>query len=283
VQDGRTVFFKRGGWYYQFMISTVLIRGSGDVGSAVAHMLFSAGYGAVIHDAPKPSATRRRMAFCDAIFDGATVLEGVKGLRFDNLADVIPRLAPHDVVPVLTLEFSEVLAALKPDVVVDARMRKHDQPEIQISLAPLTIGLGPNFVAGDTVHAAIETGWNEGLGQIVWKGPTRPLEGEPQTIAGHARDRYVYAPMAGIFRTSLQIGDMVAAGQAVARIDDQVLCAPIAGMLRGLTHDDVPVQRKTKVIEVDPRGARAPISGIAERPNRIARGVLEAIQSRQRA
>ena len=61
-----------------------------------------------------------------------------------------------------------------------------------------------------------------------------------------------------------------------------VLCAPIDGMLRGLTHDGVPVARKTKVIEVDPRGAQAPVSGIAERPRRIARGVLEAIQTWQR-
>jgi xanthine dehydrogenase accessory factor len=265
------------------MIPTVLIRGSGDVGSAVAHTIFRAGYAAVIHDAPKPSATRRGMAFCDAIFDGAAVLEGVQGLRLDDLAELIARVAPHDGVPVTTLEFLEVLAALKPDVMVDARMRKHDRPEIQISLAPLTIGLGPNFIAGETVHAAIETGWNEGLGQIIWEGSTRPLEGEPQTIAGHARDRYVYAPIAGIFRTSFEIGAVVAAGQAVARVDDQVLYAPIAGMLRGLTHDDVPIQRKAKVIEVDPRGAQAPIRGIGERPGRIARGVLEAIQIWQRA
>jgi hypothetical protein len=87
VPEGGTIFFKAGDWYYPPMISAVLIRGSGDVGSAVAHTLFNAGYAAVLHDAPKPSATRRRMSFCDAIFDGGIVLEGVKGLRFDNLAE----------------------------------------------------------------------------------------------------------------------------------------------------------------------------------------------------
>jgi xanthine dehydrogenase accessory factor len=52
-------------------------------------------------------------------------------------------------------------------------------------------------------------------------------------------------------------------------------------MLRGLTHDSVPVAKKAKVIEVDPRGAKAQIAGIAERPLRIAQGVLEAINTRE--
>jgi len=53
------------------------------------------------------------------------------------------------------------------------------------------------------------------------------LEGEPQTIDGHARTRYVYAPQAGIFRTSLKIGGMVKAGQQVARVDEIPLHAPL--------------------------------------------------------
>ena len=72
---------------------------------------------------------------------------------------------------------------------------------------------------------------------------------------------------------------MVSAGQEVARIADVSLCANIDGMLRGLTHDGVPVSKKTKVIEVDPRGEKAQISGIGQRPGRIAKGVLEAVET----
>lgn len=50
-------------------LTTVLVRGIGDVGSAVAHRLFQAGY-VMIHDVRQPSATRRGMAFTDAVFDG---------------------------------------------------------------------------------------------------------------------------------------------------------------------------------------------------------------------
>jgi xanthine dehydrogenase accessory factor len=56
-----------------------------------------------------------------------------------------------------------------------------------------------------------------------------------------------------------------------------VLAAPVAGIMRGLTHDGVPVRERTKVIEVDPRGRAAEVAGIAERPRRIADGVVAAI------
>jgi len=219
------------------------------------------------------------MAFCDAFFDGDAVLEGVQA----HLAADIPELAAvldgRERVPVVSLELPRILEALRPGILVDARMRKHQHPEVQIGLAPLTIGLGPNFTAGITVRAAVETGWNDALGYVLWEGATRPLEGEPQKIAGHARDRYVYAPAAGVFHTSLAIGDAVAAGQEVARIDGVPLHANIAGSLRGLTHDGAPVAEKAKVIEVDPRGPRAQVRGIGERPGRIARGVLEAVRA----
>jgi xanthine dehydrogenase accessory factor len=257
----------------------ILVRGSGDIGSAVALALFSAGYAAMIHDSAKPSATRRKMSFCDAIFDGSAVMDGVYARLLNDVSGITATLESHESIPVTTLDFPGLLAALQPQVLIDARMRKHDQPEIQIALAPFTIGLGPNFVAGKTVHAAVETGWNENLGQVIRQGATRPLEGEPQTIAGHSRDRYVYAPAAGIFRTALRIGDSVMAGQQIAAIGDVPLQSPIDGILRGLTHDGVPVAKKTKVIEVDPRGDHAQIAGIGERQGRIAAGVLAAVHT----
>ena len=263
------------------MFLSILVRGSGDVASAAAHALFRAGYAVVIHDSERPSVTRRKMAFCDAIFDGSAVLDGVSAELANDVSILEQQLAAHNIIPVTTLNHLHITAALRPEVLVDARMRKHSQPESQIAHAPFTIGLGPNFVAGENVHVAVETGWNEGLGTVIWKGATRPLEGEPQTIAGHARDRYVYTPVAGVFRTTLQLGDAVSAGQEGARVDDIRLHVPIHGVLRGLTHDGVRVAQNTKVIEVDPRGVNAQISGIAERPRRIAQGVLQAVKTWQ--
>jgi xanthine dehydrogenase accessory factor len=258
-------------------MDSVLIRGSGDIGSAVAQRLHIAGFLVVLHDTPQPTTTRRKMAFTDAIFDGHCFLEGLEARRLDDLDQLKTSLPARTFIPLLVCDFSGLLNYLRPRILVDARMRKHFEPENQINLADLTIGLGPNFIAGVNVHLGIETGRGENLGKVIRFGSTQPLEGEPIDLAGHGRDRYIYAAMDGIFHTALQVGDPVSTGQLVANLGGTQLRAPLDGLLRGLTHDGVPVIMGTKVIEIDPRGAGAQINGIASRPACIAQGVLDAI------
>jgi xanthine dehydrogenase accessory factor len=257
-------------------VARVLIRGCGDVGSAVAHLLLRSGHEVVVHDVALPAAPRRGMAFADAIFDGACELAGVRARRVDEVSAL--RDGAVEEVLVTTAGLDEVLAALEPDVLVDARMRKRAQPERQRGLAALTIGLGPSFVAGETTDLAIETQWGDDLGAVVEQGPTKALGGEPRTFEGHARDRFIYAPVAGVMRTQAQIGQPVRAGAVVASIDGEPLRAPLDGILRGLVHDGVPVDARAKVLEVDPRGDLTKVFGIGPRPRRIAEGVLAAIE-----
>jgi xanthine dehydrogenase accessory factor len=257
---------------------TVLVRGSGDVGSAVAVVLHRAGYGVAIHEVAAPAAPRRGMAFADAIFDGACSLDGVRARRVDDVAALAAVVAAGEVVAVTVDELETVLAALEVDVLVDARMRKRERPEPQLELAALTIGLGPNVVAGETTHVAIETQWGDDLGKVLGAGATRALAGEPRSFDGHGRDRFVYAPVAGVLCTSAAIAQRVRAGEVVATIGDERLVAPLDGILRGLTHDGVAVDAGAKVVEVDPRGDVAKVVGVGERPRRIAEGVLRAIE-----
>jgi len=262
---------------------TVLVRGSGDVGSAVAVVLHRAGYGVAICEVAAPSAPRRGMAFADAVFDGEASLDGVLARRVDDVAALAAAVAGREVVTVTTAPLADAIDALAPDVLVDARMRKRAVPERQLDLAPLTIGLGPNVVVGETSHLAIETQWGEHLGEALAAGATRALGGEPRSFDGHARDRFVYAPAAGVLRTDARIAQRVSAGEVVATIGDEPLLAPLDGILRGLTHDGVAVEAGTKVVEVDPRGDVSKVVGLGERPRRIGEGVLRAIESANRA
>jgi xanthine dehydrogenase accessory factor len=257
----------------------VLVRGSGDVGSAVAVVLHRAGIGVAIHEVAAPSAPRRGMALADAVFDGEATLDGVLARRMDDLGALAVAVAGGELVAVTTAALDEVLAALAPDVLVDARMRKRARPEPQRHLAPLTIGLGPGVVAGETAHLAVETQWGEQLGAVLAAGETRPLGGEPRSFDGHGRDRFVYAPVAGLLATAARIGQRVSAGEVVATIGDEPLRAPLDGILRGLTHDGVEVAAGTKVVEVDPRGDVSKVTGLGVRPLRIAEGVLRAIRA----
>jgi len=255
----------------------VVVRGIGDVGSAVAHQFFLEGYAVVIHDVPTPTTTRRGMAFADAVFDGSAILDNVHAVRAHDLPRIREALESRRAIPVYVRDIGPLLAEIRPRILVDARMRKHDEPEVQRGLAELTVALGPSLIAGRHADVVVETSWDL-LGTIITAGASMPLAGEPRELGGHARDRYVYAPSDGIFRTKVRIGDPVRQGQGIAEIGPMTLAAPLDGVLRGLTRDGVPVTRQTKVIEVDPRGAAAEVRGIGERPRRIADAVLAAIR-----
>ncbi|MCM8749269.1 hypothetical protein NET02_08935 [Thermomicrobiaceae bacterium CFH 74404] len=260
----------------------VVVLGTNDVASAVAHRLVAAGYSVVLAEGPAPAVTRRGMAFADAVFDGEAELAGLRARRVESIPEVEALLASRVAIPLLVgWSLRDLAGSLRPNVLVDARMRKRAQPETLRGLAPLTVGLGPGFVAGEQADLAVETAWGEDLGRVIARGPTRPLEGEPREIAGHARDRYVYAPLAGVFETTRQIGELVEAGEPLARIGEAMLRAPLGGAIRGLTRSGVPVSVGTKVIEIDPRGAAGQVFGIGERPARIAAGVLNAIRAWQ--
>jgi xanthine dehydrogenase accessory factor len=244
----------------------------------VAHVLHEAGCRVVLHDDPRPAHSRRGMAFADALFEGLARLEGQLAKRIGSVRDLGRMLECRRAIVVTDQSLDVVLAALQPQVLVDARMRKRERPEAQRGRAPLTIGLGPNFIAGEHVDLVIETAWGEEMGAVKRAGAARALAGEPKPLGGHSRDRFVYAPGAGTFRTARSIGEHVAGGDEVGRIGDLPLRAPISGIIRGLVHDAVQVSRGAKVIEVDPRGEPAGVYGLGERPRRIAAGVLRAMQ-----
>jgi xanthine dehydrogenase accessory factor len=256
-----------------------LVRGAGDIGSAVALRLRALGHAVVLHDVPRPSHARRGMAFADALFEDTCTLAGAFAKRASGVASLPKMLACGKALPVSDAPFGEVLAAVEPDVLVDARMHKHGTPEPLRGLAPLVIGLGPGFVAGDNADLVIETAWGDELGRVIRKGGARAYSGDPRLLGGHGRERYVYAAAAGTFRTTLAIGDRVNKGAAVGRVDETVVHAPLSGVLRGLTHDGASVAAGTKVLEVDPRGDSAGAFGVGERPARIAGGIIEAIAS----
>ncbi len=240
--------------------------------------MFAAGFPVLISDGPSPAAPRRGMSFTDAIFDGRCILQDLEAVRIDDLDMLQGVLGAHAAVPVVVADLFLVIDRAEPQVLIDARMRKRVRPEVQLDLAPLTIGVGPNFIAGRHTHWVVETQWGDELGTVLCEGTTRQLEGEPRSFEGHSRDRFVYAPLSGRFKTGRNIGDLVESGHLVARIEGEVIAAPLSGMLRGLVHDGVHVSTGAKVVEVDPRCDARYVFGIGERPGRIADGVLDAIR-----
>ena len=217
------------------------------------------------------------MSFTDALYRGKAELEGTLAKYARTVRDLALMVQCQRAIPVIDMPLQGALSALRPDVLVDARMRKHHPPEFQCGLAPLTVGLGPNFVAGRTTDVVVETAWGVHLGEVIKAGRALDLVGEPREIDGCGRERFVYSPLAGTFRTHLDVGATVVAGEQVGRIGDTLLYAPLSGCLRGLAQDGASVEINAKIIEVDPRGAKLLVLGLGDRPKKIAQSVLRIV------
>lgn len=256
------------------------IKGAGDIGSAVAHRLRRAGLRPILREGAAPVAARRLMAFAPAVYEGEAELEGLRGVRCDTFEAALACLEDPGLLPVLVWPGEDRSAPRHPAVVVDARMRKKQQPPVQIDEAPLVVGIGPGFCAGVHAHAVVESNWGDELGRVIWEGASMDYTGRPRVVKGHGLERYLYAPQAGTFRTAHKVLDLVETGQELGRVDDVPLTANLGGILRGLAQGGIQVAAGAKLAEVDPRGEARFCIGIGDRPGRIADGVLTAIREK---
>lgn len=253
----------------------VLIRGGGDLGTGVAHRLYRAGFPVVITELLQPLVIRRTVSFASAVYEGCITVEGVEA-RLASDREEIEALLAKDIVPVIVDPEGAIIPVLKPDILVDARMAKRNLGTM-INDAPIVIGLGPGFTAGQDVHAVIETARGHNLGRVILQGSAEADTHIPGLVQGYGRERVLWAPCAGIFRGLLHIGDRVEAGQAVAYVAEQPVLASISGVLRGLLHDDLLVHERQKVGDMDPRGVVEHCFTISDKSRAIGGGVLEAI------
>lgn len=97
-----------------------LVRGCGDIGSAIAYALFLTGHNVVIHDVSDPSFARRGMSFADAMFEGTALLEGVEGVRTGDIFSIRQMLEQGNAIPLIALDFGKVLEYLRPQVLMVA-------------------------------------------------------------------------------------------------------------------------------------------------------------------
>lgn len=253
----------------------VLIRGGGDLGSGVAHRLHRAGFKVVILELLQPLVIRRTVSFASAVYEGHITVEGVEARLVHDSAEIEDLLA-QGIVPVIVDPEGASIPFLKPEVIVDARMAKRNLGTT-ITDAPIVIGLGPGFTAGQDVHAVIETARGHNLGRVILRGSAEADTHIPGLVQGYGRERVLWAPCAGLFHGLLHIGERVEAGQAVAYVADQPVLASISGVLRGILHDNVPVREGQKVGDVDPRGVAEYCFTISDKSRAIGGGVLEAI------
>ena len=254
-----------------------LILGCGDIGSAVAHQLKINECQVIINDVRFPAHARCEMGFVSSFYDGASVLDGIKATYVD-----VPQFQRNAAVLTCSIDMIDIMSMAKPIAVIDARMSKRliATPPAWWSFGakPLLIGLGPGFTIAQNCDFAIETARGEFLGAEVLES-TKVLDGDPLTVHGLSRERIVYSPSAGVWHTALNVGDAVSKGDVIGYLDAEPLRAPATGTLRGISRDTAHVRMDQKIIEVDP-SHQLKLTGIGERPLKVAQGVIHALKKR---
>ena len=253
----------------------ILIKGAGDLGTGVAWRLHKAGFAVVIAELALPLVVRRTVAFASAIYEGAITVEGVAARRADSFDDARAS-SSAGIIPVLIDPDGHAIKELSPRVLVDAVMAKRNTGT-RLDQAEFVVALGPGFTPGVDCHAVIETSRGHNLGRVWWHRASEPNTGVPGEIGGKSGDRVLRAPRAGVIIGVAQIGDRVARGQVIARVNDAAVIAPFDGMLRGLVHDGLMAQAGMKIGDIDPRANHDACFTISDKSLAIGGGAVEAV------
>ncbi len=253
----------------------ILIRGGGEMATGVAHRLARAHFKVCMTEIPQPLAVRREVSFSEAIYDGEKEVEGIIARCVDSLEKIFQEWE-RKAIPILVDPVASIKVALKPDVLIDATLAKRNLGT-HLSDAPLVIGLGPGFQAGEDVHMVVETNRGHHLGRLILKGCAEADTRVPGVIGGYASERVLRAPGPGRTLHVRKIGDKVKAGETILYVDQTPVKAEIPGVLRGLIREGIQVPQGIKVGDIDPRGIPELCYTISEKARAIAGGVLEGI------
>ena len=296
----------------------IICRGAGDLATGIIHRLHRAGHRVIALETDIPAAIRRQVSFCEAVYDWSAVVEGVTARLVPALADAetdtetysgendtpaahivsekwdssaIEAVLEAGEVPLLIDPKGESIALLKPDVVVDAIIAMKNLCTT-IDMAPLVIGVGPGFTAGQDVHLVIESMRGHNLARIITDGMAQPNTGVPGNIAGFTSERVIRAPAAGYIHDVINIGDIVQKGDEIARIFpdkesyDNALSeyvpvnATITGIIRGLIREGYYFRKGFKIADIDPRESEITnCFTISDKARSIAGSVLEAVSA----
>lgn len=252
-----------------------LIKGAGDLATGIAYRLKKSGFDIVMTEIHKPTTVRRTVAFSQAVFDNEIVIEGIKGVKVNNINEIYEEIREGNI-PIIIDENAEIIKELSPDVVVDAIIAKQNLGT-SIEDAPIVIGVGPGFEAKVDCHLVVETKRGHYLGKVIEEGSAIPNTGVPGNIGGYTKERIIRASSNGKIKPVVAIGDFVKKGDIVAYIDGVEVLSEIDGIVRGMLQEGIEVFKGMKSGDIDPRCEKDHCFTISDKARSIGGGVLEAI------
>jgi xanthine dehydrogenase accessory factor len=254
----------------------ILVRGGGEIGSAIAHRLARSHFRVCITEVAEPLSINRGISFSEAIYDTTKTIEGINAEKSSVSLESIYKIWRNGKIPVVVDPELAVKPVILPDVLVNAIMLERET-NTKITDAPLVIGIGSGFTAGENVHMVIDSNKGNNLGRVLISGKSADISQKPKGINELVDEGILWSSDSGVFTSAKNIGDTVALDEIIGKIDDIPLKAPISGMLRGLIRNETRVLANTKIAEIDSDTDKSICSNIRDSARSIAGGVLEAI------
>ncbi|WP_330392642.1 selenium-dependent molybdenum cofactor biosynthesis protein YqeB [Geosporobacter subterraneus] len=253
----------------------VIIKGAGDLATAVGHKLFRSGFSVIMTEVSQPTCVRRQVSFASAIYEKTWSVEGITAEAGESLEETMQILGKGRI-PIIIDPQCSIQVSLQAPYLVDAILAKKNTGTKKED-AQVVIGLGPGFTAGEDVDIVVETNRGHNLGRIYFEGSAEADTGIPGDIDGYTQERVLRAPQEGFIRHMKNIGDRVSVSEVISFVGEQPVQAGIEGLIRGLIHEGIYVKSGMKIGDVDPRGNFEYVNSISDKARNIAGGVLEAI------
>jgi len=241
----------------------IIIRGGGDLATGIVQKFFRSGFNILILETDTPTAIRRNVSLCEAVYDGEKTVEDITCRKIETI-DEIENCFKERIVPLLIDPEGKCIDKLKPKAVIDAIIAKRNLGTNK-NMADITIALGPGFLAGADVDCVIETLRGNDLGRLIFSGKAKEDTKTPGEVAGESFKRVIHSPSEGIIKHKKPIGDIVKKGDVILTVDatesaenaekpEKIdVTAPIGGVLRGIIREGIIIKEKTKIADIDPR------------------------------
>ncbi|MDO5755819.1 MAG: selenium-dependent molybdenum cofactor biosynthesis protein YqeB [Tissierellia bacterium] len=253
----------------------VIFRGGGDVATGSIQKLHRAGFRVLVLEVEKPLCIRRTVACARVIEEGRGKIEDFIATRCTDELDIYMAWE-KDEVPVIVDPKGEMIKKFHPMAVIDAIIAKKNLGTHK-EMAPITIALGPGFVAGTDVDVVIETNRGHDLGRLIFDGKAEENTGNPGNILGYTTERVLRSPGNGKIKVLKTIGDTVKKGETLALVQKKEVKAGLDGMIRGMITDGYSVTKGLKIGDVDPRINLRNTLTISDKARNIGGATLEAV------
>ena len=250
------------------MNELIVVRGGGDIATGTIHRLVRCGYKVIVTEVENPSAIRRKVAFCEAVFDKEVFVDGVGCKKISSL---------EQAEKVFSENKAALIVKIKPDILIDGILAKKNLGTTK-DMANLTIALGPGFCAGKDVDYVVETKRGHKLGSIIEQGYAIENTGVPGIIAGYGKERVIHSPATGIIKNINDISDIVKKGDIIAYVGETPVYATLDGVLRGIIRNGYYCNKGLKIADIDPRiSEQENCFSISDKARCIAGSVLELV------